>query len=254
MSGDVSSPAFSFDGQSGGSTKTFTTTISNGFIANKTPTGISQGDDEIIINRVSGTTGVFKTSKAAFIASIAANPPGAIIAFAGSTVPSGWLLCNGAEVDQLTYPTLFSIIGFTYKDAGLLSDLGVDKFALPDLRGRFPLGLDNMGGSAAGRTTGLRGSELGNGAGSEDVTIQSENLPDHTHSLAADNGDQFYTINDAPIDGGSDPGAVSIDAPTDSANGSALANTGGVVGTTGQALDVMNPFLAVNYIIYTGDV
>ena len=253
MTGDMTSPSFSFDGQTGGSTKTFATQISNGFIANKTATGISQSDDEIIINRVSGTTGIFKTTRAAFLSSVAVNPPGAIIPFAGTVMPNGWLLCDGSEVDQLTYPTLFSIIGFTFKDSALLSDLGVDKFALPDLRGRFLLGLDNMGGSAANRVTGLRGSELGNSGGEEDITLASENLPDHKHSLAADNGDQFYSFKDAPIDGTSDIAAVSTDAPTDTGNGQGLATTGGVSGTVGQAIDVMNPFMAINYIIYTGD-
>jgi microcystin-dependent protein len=253
MTGDITSPAFSFDGQAGGSTKTFTTTISNGFIANKTPTGITQNDDEILINRISGTTGVFKTTKAAFLSSVAVNPPGAIVSFAGTTIPNGWLLCNGAEVDQLTYPTLFGIIEFTFKDAGLLSDLGVAKFALPDLRGRFPLGLDNMGGSAADRVTGLQASELGNTGGSENITIEANNLPDHAHSLAAENGDQFYSINDTPIDAASDPAAVGVDAPADSGNGQGLATTSGMVGTTGQAIDVLNPFLSINYIIYTGD-
>ena len=254
MTGDVTSPSFAFDGQAGGSTKTFNTSISNAFIANKTATGTSRSDDEILINRVSGTTGIFKISKSAFIASIPTNPPGMIVPFAGTVVPSGWLLCDGSEIDQSVYPTLFSTIGFNFKDASLISDLGVTKFALPDLRGRFPLGLDDMGGSAAGRVTGLRGSELGNTGGSEDVTIGSTNLPDHKHTLQADNGDQFYTIIDEPLDGTSDPSAVSIDAPTGTAIAQALGTTGGVIGGTGNALDVMNPFMAINYIIFTGDV
>ena len=70
--------------------------------------------------------------------------PGAIMAYAGASAPSGWLLCNGAAINRTTYATLFSIIGETYGVGN-----GNTTFNLPDLRGRFPLGLDNMGGGTS---------------------------------------------------------------------------------------------------------
>ena len=65
--------------------------------------------------------------------------------YTGRTVPDpvkypGWLLCDGSEIDQTTYQELFTLIGFDYKQANLISDGGVAKFALPDLRGRMPIG------------------------------------------------------------------------------------------------------------------
>ena len=42
------------------------------------------------------------------------NPTGTIICFAGETVPSGWLLCNGSEITKSDYPKLFSVIGNVY--------------------------------------------------------------------------------------------------------------------------------------------
>ena len=62
LSGDVSSNQITFDGSTGGTTKVFTTAISNTFIANKTLATAPRQDDEVIINRVSGdSTGVFKS-------------------------------------------------------------------------------------------------------------------------------------------------------------------------------------------------
>ena len=71
---------------------------------------------------------------------------GAIVAFAGADAPEGWLLCNGAEINRTTYATLFGVISTTYGVGN-----GNTTFHLPDLRGRFPLGLDNMGGTSADR-------------------------------------------------------------------------------------------------------
>lgn len=272
LTGDVTAPAFVFDGQTGGATKTFNTSISNSFIANKTGVSSTQSDDEILINRVSGQTGVFKTTRQALLSEIPTNPPGVILPFAGSTVPPGWLLCNGEEVSQLLYPTLFSVIGFSFLDASLVSDNGTELFALPDLRGRFPLGLDNMGGTSANRVSGLSAEELGNASGSEDVTIRKIHIPNHEHDLRAPNGDQFYALNDLPKGPNSDPSAIVYDAPTGTGAGQALGSSGGVLGggpsgngswneitengnteEVGSNLNVMNPFLSINYIIYTGD-
>lgn len=255
MSGDVSAPDFTFDGQTGGTTKTFSTSISNSFVANKPSLGSTEGDDEILINRVTGQTGLYKVSRRALLSSVPTNPPGIILPFGGTSIPEGWLLCDGREVLQVLYPTLFEVIGFNFKDASGISDGGIEYFALPDLRGRMPLGLDNMGGSAADRVTGLAASELGNSGGSEDVNIGVDNLPDHEHDLRADNGDQFYAISDLTRGPSSDPGSIVYDAPTGTGVGQALATSGGVLNPTlGDALNVMNPFLAINYIIYHGEV
>ena len=45
------------------------------------------------------------------------------------------------------------------------------------------MGLDDMGGTAANRVTGVRGNELGNGGGVEQVTIAGNQIPDHEHDL-----------------------------------------------------------------------
>ena len=58
-------------------------------------------------------------------------PAGTIVSYAGASVPSGWLLCNGANVSRTTYANLFRAIG-TKWGAGD----GSTTFALPDSDGR----------------------------------------------------------------------------------------------------------------------
>jgi microcystin-dependent protein len=253
LAGEVSAPTITFDGQTGGTTKTFQTTIANSFISNKTYTGSADASDEFLLNRVQGQVGLYRISRRDLLSTVPINPPGVMMPYAGTTAPSLWLLCYGQEVLQADYPELFGVIGFTYKQSGLLSDLGVARFALPDMRGRTVMGLDDMGGTAASRITGLQGSELGNSGGQETVTIQSTNLPEHEHDLVVE-GTQFYAILDAAKDANSPTSSIIFDAPTGQNVGQAVTTSGGVAGTTGQAMETLSPFMSLNYIIYTGKV
>jgi len=257
MTGEVSSPSLTFDGQQGGRTKTFNTVVSNSFISNKTSTTSAQDSDEFLLNRVQGATGLYRLRVENLLDKVPTNPPGIIMPFAGPTAPTHWLLCDGSEILQIDYAKLFAVIGFIYKPTTSLSDGGVAKFALPDLRGRTIMGLDDMGGTAANRLTGVRGNELGNGGGLEEVTISTSQIPDHEHDLQV--GDpgakaQFYTILDQVKDSGSAAGTITYDAPTGNNLGQAATTSGSVAGTTGQPLDIMNPFMSLNWIIYTGNV
>ena len=64
----------------------------------------------------------------------AVSPTGSVIAFAGSSAPTGWLLCNGAEVSKTTYADLFAVIGTTYNSTGGRTGPSTGNFCLPDLR------------------------------------------------------------------------------------------------------------------------
>lgn len=66
------------------------------------------------------------------------TPPGAVVAFAMSAAPDGWLYCNGQQVSRQTYKSLFDAIGVTYGVGN-----GTTTFTLPDLRGEFVRGWDN---------------------------------------------------------------------------------------------------------------
>jgi hypothetical protein len=77
------------------------------------------------------------------------TPPGAIMTFAMSAAPAGWLYCNGQQVNRVTYAALFSAIGTTYGAGN-----GSSTFNLPDLRGEFIRGWDNGRGIDTGRAFG----------------------------------------------------------------------------------------------------
>jgi len=65
-------------------------------------------------------------------------PAGSVFTFASTTVPSGYLECNGAAVSRSTYATLFAAISTTFG----VGD-GSATFNLPDLRGQFVRGWAN---------------------------------------------------------------------------------------------------------------
>ena len=105
-------------------------------------------------------------------------PAGSIIDYAGSTAPTGWLLCYGQSLLRATYPSLFTAIGTTYGAAD------GTHFSLPDCRGRVAAGRDDMGGSDAARLGGgvVTGTTLGAAGGSDVIALATAELPSHTHT------------------------------------------------------------------------
>ena len=113
-------------------------------------------------------------------------PVGTVQSFAGSTAPTGWLLCAGQSLNASTspqYADLWGVLGTTYGGTGIAA------FSLPDLRGRAPHGKDDMGGSAASRVTsgvsGITGSTLGASGGSEALHQHTHTQNAHTHTQDA---------------------------------------------------------------------
>ena len=250
MQGDVTAGSFTFDGQDA-STKTFTTTISNAFVANKTEVSSSLSTDEFLINRVTGDTGVYKVSRTNLFKAIPTLPIGMISPYGGDTAPQDWVLCYGQEVTIAEYQNLFNVVGYNFKDQSLVA---AGKFALPDLRGRFPLGKDNMGGGSANVVTSAAADTMGSVEGQQNQTIAVTNLPEHEHDLRGPSGDQYYTIRD--VSGTpNDAQGIQYDAPTGAQAGQAYPTSGGVLtnNALGSAVDIMNPYMALNYIMYAGE-
>ena len=101
-------------------------------------------------------------------------PAGSIFTFASTTVPSGYLECNGAAVSRSTYATLFAAISTTFG----VGD-GSATFNLPDLRGQFVRGWAN---NATG--TGDDGRSFGSSQADQNKThghTASVTDPGHRH-------------------------------------------------------------------------
>lgn len=146
---------------------------------------------------------------------------------------------------------------------------GVDTFRLPDLRGRFPLGKDNMdnnivvpnatggfidgGGGNSDRVPGTAPDNLGGSGGQSSTALIVGNLPQHEHNMQGSTGQQYYANRidtAAPLD----VGAFSDKGPTTVGQNQYLPSSGGIRtgDTLGQPFAVMNPFLTLNYIIRSG--
>jgi microcystin-dependent protein len=289
VAGDVVSSDLgtSFNGVSGAGTAILNTTLATTVITGKSQVTDSLPSDQLLIYRTEGASGSLKrTSKQTFVSNIPVMPVGAILPFAGpkSSLPNGYLLCDGGELLISEYTDLYNLIGYTYRPASQLK--GYSTFALPDLRGRFPLGIDSMDNNrqvpdatatinpvtglpsvlidAGGNRNGVRVSTdpanrvtdttadvLGGSSGFESSSLISSNLPDHKHSLK-DGLDQFFAVGVGAV---TTANATNL-AGFSSAGGGGLGlnNSGSVIGSSGSPTPIttMNPFLSINYIIFTG--
>lgn len=99
---------------------------------------------------------------------------GEIKMHASSTVPSGFLECNGASVLRSDYPGLWATIGGAHGVAD------GTHFNLPDLRGKFARGWDHGAGNDpdASSRTGLTGGNTADAVGS----VQASTFSAHTHT------------------------------------------------------------------------
>ena len=144
MQGDITSANITFDGQVGGTTKTFETVITSGIISSKVEPSpnVSLKDDYVLVFR-SGE-GLLKQTRNTFVGDLGI-PIGTILPYAGATAPYGYLLCDGGEQEISKYRDLYNVIGTTYGTPfrGQLTPTPLT-FVLPDMRGRFPLGKHNM--------------------------------------------------------------------------------------------------------------
>ena len=130
-------------------------------------------------------------------------PAGSVFSFATSTVPTGYLECNGAAVSRSTYASLFSAISTTWG----VGD-GSSTFNLPDLRGQFVRGWDNSAGVDSGRSF---------------ASSQSDQNKSHNHSIN-DSGHN-HTIGNWGGNFGGGSGALTFRNDVSGTNGSIIQNS-----------------------------
>ena len=113
--------------------------------------------NDALLEKLVELTGALKENIPIALDTLAAvlTPTGVIQAFAGSTVPDGWLLCDGSAVNRTDYADLYAVIGDTYGDGD-----GSTTFNLPDLVDKFIEGSATAGTVKAAGLPNIRGSFL----------------------------------------------------------------------------------------------
>ena len=165
-------------------------------------------------------------------------PTATIVPWSSSSVPSGFLECNGAAVSRSTYSALFAIVSTTYGAGD-----GASTFNLPDLQDNVAMGksgtkaLASSGGANTVAASGTVGGTTAN------ATLSTAQLASHSHTGGV---------------GGT--GAVGGDAAGSAVQGSSnTGNAGSGTGHqhnmsatfTGSATSVVQPYLTIIYIIKT---
>ncbi|WP_109514838.1 phage tail protein [Pseudomonas ovata] len=198
---------------------------------------------------------------------------GEIRMLASNYAPRGFLMCDGQQLPLMQNQALFALIGTVYGGNGQTT------FALPDFRGRSPIGW--------GQGAGLSMHDIGEAAGTENVTQLVANMPTHNPvvaitanatSLPGVNTNQVVNAiatSDTPIAGGClgivNDGAGTnypayhsgkdntgadlprVDLATTPVTSTGPVTAAGVISTSGGSMpiSVMNPYLAVSFVIAT---
>ncbi len=141
--------------------------------------------------------------------------------------PKGWAFCNGQLLPINQNQALFALLGTTFGGNGQTN------FALPDLRGRVPIGVGN------GHTLGERG-------GTESETITISTMPQHTHLIASNNSTtgRNSTPNGRLATNGSPNNVYGPASNLVAMNAANIMNVGG-----NQAHINLQPFLTISFCI-----
>tara|TARA_E500000318_G_scaffold100058_2_gene102498 strand:- start:2880 stop:3446 length:567 start_codon:yes stop_codon:yes gene_type:complete len=166
-------------------------------------------------------------------------PTATIVPWSDSSVPSGFLECNGQAVSRSTYSALFAIIGTTYGAGD-----GSTTFAVPDLQDNVAIGksgtkpIASTGGANTVTSTGNVGGSTAN------ATLTTGQLASHAHSGGfSQSSFKFASPNSpAPLAGPANTGNQGSD---EGHSHNMSANF------TGDATSVVQPYLTVIYIIKT---
>ena len=163
-------------------------------------------------------------------------PTATIVPWSDSSVPSGFLECNGAAVSRSTYATLFGIIGTTYGSGD-----GSTTFNVPDLQDNVAVGksgtknLASTGGANTVTSTGNVGGSTAN------ASLSTGQLASHSHNQGSGGG---RTIPNAA-------GPASEVTPTGNTGSGDGHSHNMSANFTGDATSVVQPYLTIIYIIKT---
>jgi microcystin-dependent protein len=159
--------------------------------------------------------------------------------FGSNFAPVGWAFCNGQLLAIAQNTALFSLLGTTYGGNGTTT------FALPDFRSRAPVHM--------GQGVGLSNYVLGEETGTETVSLNITQIPQHNHLLSVSNA--TASVSDptnafpAQVNGGTPRAPVVVNAYAAASSGATFAAT--AISTAGGSTPHSNiqPVLAVSFII-----
>lgn len=202
-----------------------------------------EDNDQAIVDVVNGDIGTDNIQTGLL------PPTGGLMPYAGSSAPTGWLVCDGSAVSRTTYDDLYAAIGTTYGSGD-----GSTTFNLPNLKGRTIVGRDSTDSDF---------DALGETRGTKTHTLTTSEIPAHNHSVT-DPGHTHTgsTTNQLEKDGSGFTSFTGIDLITsyysfDMPSGLTLSinssTTGITVGNTGGggAHNNIQPSIVLNYIIKT---
>lgn len=168
---------------------------------------------------------------------------GLIIPWGDSTVPSGFLNCDGSAVSRTTYAGLFAVIGTNYGSGD-----GSTTFNIPDLTDRTCVGKSptksqfTTGGANTVTTTGNVSGNLGN------TTLATPTIATHTHPGSW--GDSSGQNQKRP--GGGGGACLNTNSRATDATGGGGAHSHPVsLNFTGGTDSVLQPYTTLKYIIKT---
>jgi microcystin-dependent protein len=155
---------------------------------------------------------------------------GEIRMFGGSFAPAGWAMCQGQLMPISQNDALFTLIGTTYGGDGQST------FGIPNLSGRATV----HNGTGSGQSY-----SMGEAAGVESVTLTTNQIPTHNHSLTASQDLSNTTSpNNAVLAQTTQILMYTEDSVSKSMPPSTLSSAGG-----NQPHENMQPYLVVTFII-----
>jgi microcystin-dependent protein len=159
---------------------------------------------------------------------------GEIAVFGFNFAPVNWAFCDGAIISIDQNDALYSLVGTTFGGDG------VTTFGVPDFRGRA--------GNGQGAGPGLSNRSQGQKGGVETVTLQTAQMPAHTHGfiVSTATGDSRSPVGAYFANEGSGQALPYSNRGADSTMGASLTTS---VAGSGQAHNNMPPYVALNFCI-----
>jgi len=152
--------------------------------------------------------------------------------FAAPFAPKNWAYCQGQLLSIAQNQALFALLGTTY------GGNGTTNFALPDFRGRIPVG--------TGYGAGLTQYNLGQHTGIENNTLIMSNLPIHPHTVTLNCSTEKATLT-SPV--GNYSAVTEENNKYSASSGATMGSSNTGVSGNNYPFSIMPPYIGMNFVI-----